>query len=915
MGGYKPIYITGNKEGLIQQRQEFILPHDAYPILQNAFLFYETIRKKQGCEALGRLRRKFSSVSIGNSSASPWTFNLLTVSGYVSTANNANPGQVTTKYPHGLSNGDLVTISGIVGATGYNNTTFTITVVDPVNFTVGVNAGAFGAYASGGYWISNRSLSATEPNAELEPGSVVIVIGGAITFTDQGNGTLTSPTGGNSGTINYISGSITLTHTAGAGVATTASWNYFPSFPAMGVRDQETSSINVENTIFFDQKYAYRYTTTGFEELIPGYIWTGNDRNFFWSTNFWVNGSNQRLFWTTNFSGVSGDPIRYTEGTTAWTPFAPQIAAAGTLLTQCLCLLPFRSRLVAFNTLEGASLAASTSYNQRIRWAAIGDPNAAMAWRSDLPGKGGFLDIPTSQSIVAVGFVRDNLVIYCERSTWQLRYTGRAIQPFVVEKVNSELGAESTFSVVQFDTSLVGVGDKSIVQCDSYKSESIDAKIPNLVFSFNNDNQGPQRVCGARDFFQRIAYWMYPYIPESGASVTYPNRRLIYNYQNKSWAIFIDSFTCLGNFQPLVGRTWTNTQKAWRDCNFSWLNPNKSTLTIAGGNQQGFISILDKKVLNDPTLSIRAITGGTNAVQLTCKNHNLDEGQIITISDIPLGTPFSNYLNNPLQGLITAATQADPCSITSSLPHNLSTDDEITINGVGGMTELNGGTYLVTVTSSTAFTLSDLDGNEIDSTSFSAYTSGGTWTDQKANVFYADVIDTNTIQLFSYSTLLQDFNTPVVIPVGSYVGGGKIALRDNFMVQSKKFSYMDKGQNIQLGYIDVLMPSTEDGEITLNILLNYNDDSPINILPQNVIPATGVSDAFFNSVVPTNNQASGNISGTKYMQRVFCPARGNFITTVWTFSPEQMSNNKSAENVEIDAQVMWMREAGRMTNN
>ena len=95
MGGYKPIRITGNTQGLIQSREEFMLPHDAYPVLQNAFVWRERIKRKQGSKLLGRLKRTFTSVSIGNSSASPWTFNLRTVSGYVSTANNANPGQVS----------------------------------------------------------------------------------------------------------------------------------------------------------------------------------------------------------------------------------------------------------------------------------------------------------------------------------------------------------------------------------------------------------------------------------------------------------------------------------------------------------------------------------------------------------------------------------------------------------------------------------------------------------------------------------------------------------------------------------------------------------------------------------------------------------------------------------------------------
>ncbi len=72
------------------------------------------------------------------------------------------------------------------------------------------------------------------------------------------------------------------------------------------------------------------------------------------------------------------------------------------------------------------------------------------------------------------------------------------------------------------------------------------------------------------------------------------------------------------------------------------------------------------------------------------------------------------------EGMISGATQANPCVITTSNAHNLETGETTTLTDVVGMTELNGNTY--TVTDLGTFTFS-LDG--VNSTGFGAYSSGG----------------------------------------------------------------------------------------------------------------------------------------------------------------------------------------------
>lgn len=72
---YSPLYIKSYETGLVQSRQNFIIPDDAYPVIENAYVWRERILRKKAYQLIGRLQRNFTAVSIGNSPASAtWTF-------------------------------------------------------------------------------------------------------------------------------------------------------------------------------------------------------------------------------------------------------------------------------------------------------------------------------------------------------------------------------------------------------------------------------------------------------------------------------------------------------------------------------------------------------------------------------------------------------------------------------------------------------------------------------------------------------------------------------------------------------------------------------------------------------------------------------------------------------------------------
>lgn len=85
---------------------------------------------------------------------------------------------------------------------------------------------------------------------------------------------------------------------------------------------------------------------------------------------------------------------------------------------------------------------------------------------------------------------------------------------------------------------------------------------------------------------------------------------------------------------------------------------------------------------------------------------------------------------------VTAATNAEPIAITTSVAHGLSTGNKVEITGVLGNTAAND-TWTITVTGASTFTLDDSVGN-------AAYTSGGTVTVGVSQINYSSVPTAST---------------------------------------------------------------------------------------------------------------------------------------------------------------------------
>src|SRR6266478_7213105 len=96
---------------------------------------------------------------------------------------------------------------------------------------------------------------------------------------------------------------------------------------------------------------------------------------------------------------------------------------------------------------------------------------------------------------------------------------------------------------------------------------------------------------------------------------------------------------------------------------------------------------------------------------------------------LEFGQGYVRFFNNgtPIREggkVITAITQANPGVITSNA-HGYSNGDWVLLFDIGAMVQLNNNTYIVAGATANTYTLLDLFGNPVDTTTFGAYTAGG----------------------------------------------------------------------------------------------------------------------------------------------------------------------------------------------
>jgi len=455
-----------------------------------------------------------------------------------------------------------------------------------------------------------------------------------------------------------------------AGAAANTAVYFYPALPVMGITTYNAAGTTINNQppYAFDTQFAYTYSGSGWYRSGTGTtpIWHGNELNFFWSAN-WYGFNNAGTayitalfvsnFQVTNPNGApvaTDDPIWYFDGTN-WTAyyayFAPAGGAVGSgpFVQTARLIVPFKDRLLLLNTIETNSAGtANTNYVNRCRYSWNGSPFADNAWyepgQQDASGNvgagAGYIDATTDEQIVSAEFIKDRLIVFFERSTWELAYTGNEIQPFIWQKINTELGAESPMSSVPFDKYILTIGGTGVHSCNGANVERIDNQIPDQIFEIKNSNSATLRVAGIRDYKAEMVYWAYTSINDTPLS-DFPNRILVYNYKNNTWSENDDCITAFGYWEQQIDLTWNDTTTTWEESNFTWTDGiiEAQSRRILAGNQQGYMFLLSAdESRNAPVMQISDMSydASTDQLFILCINHTLQSNNQDGLGDYVL---------------------------------------------------------------------------------------------------------------------------------------------------------------------------------------------------------------------------------------------------------------------------------------
>lgn len=347
------------------------------------------------------------------------------------------------------------------------------------------------------------------------------------------------------------------------GTAITIDYEYNRGLPVTGLWSFFTKSGN-ETLCAWDTKRMWTWNATQLR-FIPlehdeGDLFSDADaENFIWGATLETDGEEVLAI-----CNGADTPVKF-NGTAIEDMDLEYQSSPSESVESCLFIANYKAYTLYIHTTE-----AGSRYPQRIRWSNVAEPETLSLTN--------FADAPTEDWIVSYARLKDKLVVFFERSTWEFRFTDDFRAPFEWVLIGDTDGSMAPLSTVDFSNELVTLGPTSLVTTNGDEVDQLGADIPDFVLDIE-----PTLVAysyGVVIEEDREA-WI-SYVPSGG---TQSSKIIGFNYETSHFFKHDMPFHCYGFFQRASTLTWDEVTGTWDS--IDWAPDERSLLsgfptTLAG---------------------------------------------------------------------------------------------------------------------------------------------------------------------------------------------------------------------------------------------------------------------------------------------------------------------------------------------
>jgi len=454
----------------------------------------------------------------------------------------------------------------------------------------------------------------------------------------------------------------------------------YAELPVMGIFNYIDSNEDKRLCVLDTRNFNLYSTSNNRLEYVThssGTTYNGGDDDFWSATNYTVVNTSTStrtpiLVFTNNvdvpqyFDGTNTEDLN---NAASFNYQEPPASLGGDLEAARLCFF-YGDRLIFLNTKQDTYRYPNRClYSPLFNSVAVGGNSIALDFSDK---NAGVVDAATSDEILGADFLAGDLIVYFkETGPWALKVTTDRFFPFRWEKLGPKgvSRCDAPKSVSSYFGEVTGAGILGIISTDGNTVGRVDNKLP--FFTRDDINPSKFQYCYAVESERYRQRWLaYPSITSQEDS---PDKVLVNGVEDNTWFIYDLPIHCFGNYHDAAfDQSWDEFTKPWDSYGGKWdsYTEFEKSLSVIGGSYDGYVFKMDTE-------------------------------------------------DNDGQTDITGISQANPAVVTVA-NHRLNTGDVVKIYNVSGMTEINELQSQVTVVNDTSFQL-----NEIDSSSFTAYTSGG----------------------------------------------------------------------------------------------------------------------------------------------------------------------------------------------